>query len=386
MQLSSNPRVIEVVAAIHKKVREQAASYETPMVLEDWAQDLTNLNAAYDAVYSARNLVGTPPQLPGTFIGIVAGWMTKIVQRMLFWYTPQIRHFQGAATTTLNRVCSLEERKYRSFLAMADRMERLEREVRLLRAATPAPLPIGSTSPEETSKRSLDLPYTRSNIDTSHFYAELQRRLQSSAPSDETKLGMYLSVIASLDPAAPAGKWLDLGCGEGKWLRLVRDRGFDAVGVDTGRDVIDRCRESGFEIAECDVLEFLRSAGDQSFAVVSAFHLLEHCPFDYCLNLVYQVARVLKPDGVLLVETPHPGNLLVAAEQFWIDPSRQRPIPSPLMAFLFDYCGLDLMNRFEVNPRPEEDHLPFPEVELCNRLNLLLYGPQDYALLGRRHA
>jgi len=56
------------------------------------------------------------------------------------------------------------------------------------------------------------------------------------------------------------------------------------------------------------------------------------------------------------------------------------------MAFLFDYCGLDLMNRFEVNPRPEEDHLPFPEVELCNRLNLLLYGPQDYALLGRRHA
>jgi O-antigen chain-terminating methyltransferase len=90
------------------------------------------------------------------------------------------------------------------------------------------------------------------------------------------------------------------------------------------------------------------------------------------------------PGGVLLIETPHAGNLLMAAEQFWIDPTHQRPIPLPLMEFLFTYCGIGVVHRFEVNPRPESEHLPFRELELASRLDLLLYGPQDYAMFGRR--
>ena len=107
--------------------------------------------------------------------------------------------------------------------------------------------------------------------------------------------------------------------------------------------------------------------------------------FEYCLNLVYQIARTLKPDGILLIETPHPGNLLMATEQFWLDPTHHRPIPPPLMEFLFEYCGLGVIRRFEVNPREESEHLPFRELELANRLDALLYGPQDYAMMGRRN-
>ena len=107
-------------------------------------------------------------------------------------------------------------------------------------------------------------------------------------------------------------------------------------------------------------------------------------PFEYCLNLVYQIARTLKPGGVLLIETPHAGNLLMAAEQFWMDPTHNRPIPLPLMEFLFEYCGIGVIHRFEVNPRAESEHLPFRELELANRLDMLLYGPQDYAMMGRR--
>ena len=156
------------------------------------------------------------------------------------------------------------------------------------------------------------------------------------------------------------------------------------MGIDSNPTAIEECRESGFEAIERDALVFLRSAGDGSFAVVSAFHVLEHCPFEYCLNLVYQIARTLKPGGVLLIETPHAGNLLMAAEQFWMDPTHNRPIPLPLMEFLFEYCGLRVVHRLEVNPRPESEHLPFRELDLANRLDLLLYGPQDYALMGRR--
>jgi SAM-dependent methyltransferase len=369
-----NTKVLEVVSAIHKRVREQAASYETPEVMEDWSNDLSKLQSAYNTAYCARNLVGSVPQLPNTLPGLLARWVIRIAQRMLFWYTPQIRYFNEAAAATLNRVCSLEDRQFRVFLNLADRLENLERETRLLRASSSA------ASPQSPSKGQ----YTRSLIDAKDFYFQLQGRFQSSEPADMGRLEMYRSVIASLDPKLPPGTWLDIGCGRGKWLRIARDGGYEASGVDSNPAAIQQCRDAGFQVSEGDALEFLQSTADNSFAVVSAFHVLEHCPFDYCLNLVYQAARTLKPGGAFLIETPHAANLLMAAEQFWMDPTHHRPIPLPLMEFLFEYCGIGVIHRFEVNPRAESEHLPFRELELANRLDLLLYGPQDYAMMGRR--
>src|SRR5438105_4591725 len=118
-----NTKVLEIVSAIHKRVREQAASYKTPEVLEDWSNDLAKLNSIYNIAYAARNVVGSVPQLPNTFAGWVAGCVIGIAQRMLFWYTPQIRYLNEAITSVLGQVCSLEERKFRTFLAMADRIE-----------------------------------------------------------------------------------------------------------------------------------------------------------------------------------------------------------------------------------------------------------------------
>ena len=377
----ANAKPIEVVAAIHKRVREQAASYATPEVLEDWSNDLSKLHSAYNAAYCARNLVGSVPQLPNTFLGLVASWLVGITQRVFSWYTPQIRSFNEATVSVLNRLCALEEQKLRVFLGFADRLENLEREARLLRAAQSA----GQFSPRPpTPEQPRRSSYTRSPIDTGDFYFQLQGRFQSNVQADTTRLEMYRSVIGNLDPKMPAGTWLDIGCGRGKWLRLASDGGYEAVGVDSSPAAIQHCRESGLQVTECDALEFLRSIGDESFAVISAFHVLEHCPFDYCLNLVYQIARALKPGGVLLIETPHAGNLLMAAEQFWMDPTHNRPIPLALMEFLFEYCGIGVVHRFEVSPRAESEHLPFRELELANRLDRLLYGPQDYAMMGRR--
>jgi SAM-dependent methyltransferase len=392
----ANVKAIDIVSAIHKKVQEEALSYRTPEVMEEWSNDLARLQSAYNTAYCARNLVGSVPQLPNTFLGFMAGWLIGIAQKLLFWYTPQIRYFNEATTSTLNRICSLEERKFRAFLAMRDRLEKLEQELRLLRAcqptesaaaqpAEPPAAPVSQSAPgPQAAPGNGNGVYTRSPIDPRDFYFELQGHFQSSEPADFSRLEMYRSVIGNLDPAVPRAPWLDIGCGRGKWLRLARDGGYEAVGVDSNPASIAQCREAGFQATESDALDFLRSADDQSFAAISAFHVLEHVPFEYCLNLVYQAARTLKPGGVFLIETPHAANLLMAAEQFWLDPTHKRPIPMPLMEFLFEYCGIGVAHRFEINPRAESEHLPFREIELVNRLDLLLYGPQDYAMLGRR--
>lgn len=381
-------KVVDIVSAIHKRVREQSEPSATPAVLEEWSNDLARLSSAYNAAYCARNLAGSVPQLPNTFTGFAAGWVIRIAQRMLFWYTPQIRNFHEAVTAVLNRLCSLEERKFRAFLAMSHRLEKLERETRLLKAAQSSERPAASApdtaAPDTSAVNGPAVAYTRAPVDAGNFYFELQGRFQSDVAADTTRLELYRSAVSALEPKLPEGTWLDIGCGRGKWLRLARAAGHECIGVDSSPDAIRQCRDEGFEVRERDALEFLRSADEGSFAVVSAFHVLEHCPFEYCLNLVYQAARTLKPGGVMLIETPHAGNLLMAAEQFWMDPTHNRPIPLPLMEFLFGYCGLRVVHRFEVNPRPESEHLPFRELELSSRLDLLLFGPQDYAMMGRR--
>lgn len=383
----ASTKVLEVVSAIHRKVREQEASYEFSTVLEDWSNELARLTTSYNEVYCARHLVGSTPQLPNTLLGILGGWVIGIAQRMLFWYTPQIRQFHEATTTAMSRLCSLEEQKFRSILSIANRLERLEKEsrqtkARIFESSPPNPTkgtPVNAAKPDPSEST----PFSASKVDTDHFYLQLQRRFQSREKKDVSRLETYLSVLESLDPSIPSGRWLDIGSGDGQWLQRVQAAGYEAIGVDANPSAIAECRDKGIEAVQGDALDHLRHTGDGSFAVISAFHVLEHCPFEYSLNLIHQAARVLEPGGVLVVETPNPGNVLMAAEQFWLDPTHQRPIPMPLTEFAFEYCGLRILHRFEVNPRGESEYLPFRELELSYRLNQLLYGPQDYALMGR---
>src|SRR5262249_2153260 len=161
--------------------REQEASYDTPGVLEDWSNDLSKLHGAYNNAYCARNLVGSVPQLPNTFLGLMARWMIGIAQRMLFWYTPQIRFFNERAASILDRIGVLEDREFRVVLALANRIEKLERETRLMRAATPAAsvstgradaAPSGETAAAPQHPR--NGPYSRSRLDTKDFFFQLQ--------------------------------------------------------------------------------------------------------------------------------------------------------------------------------------------------------------------
>jgi SAM-dependent methyltransferase len=384
-----NVKMIDVVSAIHKKVREQPVSYDDPAAIEDWSNDLAKLHSAYNAAYTTRNIVGTVPQIPNKLLALVAGWVIAITQRVLIWYTTQILRFHEASAATLNRICSLQDRNFRAFLTMATRIESLEREMRLLRMSqsTPAAPVAGADRASLGLKNetpAAEGTHTRAPIDTEDFYFKLQGKFQSSGPEIVSQLEMYRSLIGNLNPKIPEGPWLDIGCGRGKWLNLAREAGYAAAGVDSNRAAVEQCCEAGFDATEADGLDFLRAAESASFSVITAFHVLEHLPFQYCLNLVWQAARALKPGGIFLIETPHPGNLLMAAEQFWMDPTHNRPIPIPLMEFLFQYCGFRVVHCFEIHPRPESEHLPWRELELANRLDRLLYGPQDYAMVGRR--
>ena len=126
---------------------------------------------------------------------------------------------------------------------------------------------------------------------------------------------------------------LDIGCGRGEWLELLKDNGISAQGVDLDEGMLKLCRINNLDVFKDDGIEFLKKQLDESLIIVSAFHVVEHIPFATLQFFISEALRVLKPGGVLIMETPNPENIKVATENFYLDPTHIKPIPSKLLSF-----------------------------------------------------
>lgn len=178
---------------------------------------------------------------------------------------------------------------------------------------------------------------------------------------------------------------LDVGCGRGEWLALLSEQGFTPHGVDLNIAMVEHCRERGFDVTHADAVNVMRREPEGSHALVSAFHLIEHLPFDVLYNLVDQANRILAPGGVLILETPNPENVLVGSHTFYHDPTHRNPITPTAISFLLTYLGFSDVEIRRFNPYPEEAKVPGDD-PLTARVNGHLCGPQDFAVVGRKAA
>src|SRR6185437_6360076 len=125
----------------------------------------------------------------------------------------------------------------------------------------------------------------------------------------------------------------------GEWLEMLRDEGYQAAGVDMDEGMLQGCRERGLNARRGDALTALRELPDESMNLVSAFHLVEHMAFDDVRALLREARRVLKPAGLLILETPNPENIVVGTSLFYLDPTHLRPIPPELLSFAVEFEG-----------------------------------------------
>ena len=171
------------------------------------------------------------------------------------------------------------------------------------------------------------------------FYRDFEDRFRGTRGLIKSRLHVYLPFIRPLAVPDSSAKVVDLGCGRGEWLELLGENGFDAFGVDLDEGMLTACRELGLNAQRADALQTLRALSADSVALVSAFHVAEHLPFDAVRALVREALRVLKPGGLLILETPNPENLAVGASGFYLDPSHVRPMPSALLGFVVEHAG-----------------------------------------------
>ncbi|MDN4061348.1 methyltransferase domain-containing protein [Massilia sp. YIM B02769] len=172
-----------------------------------------------------------------------------------------------------------------------------------------------------------------------NFYRAFEERYRGSRELIKGRLEAYTPFVAPLAALYPGAAALDLGCGRGEWLELMTENGFAASGVDLDEGMLAACRERGLNVETADALSSLRSHANASVALVSAFHLVEHLPFDEVQCLIAEARRVLLPGGLLIMETPNPENLVVGTSSFYLDPSHVKPIPPLLLDFMVEYAA-----------------------------------------------
>ena len=213
------------------------------------------------------------------------------------------------------------------------------------------------------------------------FYRAFEDRFRGSRSLISARLVVYQPFLRPLAVAFQTPKALDLGCGRGEWLEVLSDSGFDAIGVDLNEGMLAACQERGLKGQLGDALSTLKGLPSESLALVSAFHLVEHLPFESAQNLVQEALRVLVPGGLLLLETPNSENLTVGTSSFYLDPSHLRPLPAALLEFVAEHAGF--CRRKVIYLQEPADLHGDSQVGL---MDVLSGVSPDYALVAQKNA
>jgi len=213
----------------------------------------------------------------------------------------------------------------------------------------------------------------------SDFYRAFEERYRGSRATIRERLRVYLPFVLPLREGPAGCRALDLGCGRGEWLELLRDAGIDARGVDRDEAMLQAARALGLAVERGDALETLKSLPAQSEDVVSAFHVAEHLAFEDLHALVREALRVLRPGGLLLLESPDPENLSVGAASFYLDPTHVRPLPAGLLAFLAEHCGFGRVKILRLQEAPGLAEKSAPSL-----LEVLRHASADFAIVAQK--
>jgi SAM-dependent methyltransferase len=268
----------------------------------------------------------------------------------------------GAAASSAASAARVQE--------VEERVLRLERRPRRAGPATAAAQPGASALPD---------------------YFAFESRMRGSTEEIARRLRPYVDDLRGEGPV------LDLGCGRGELLRLLRDAGVEARGVDADADMVAYAQGEGLDVEQADALEHLAGLPEGSLGAIAAVQVVEHLPPPALLRLLELAATRLRARGLLLLETLNPSSPL-ALRNYFADLTHAQPLVPETLALLVRAAGLTDVDVRLLHPPLEEERLvpvTLPEDPALDaarraleanvaRLNDVLFGPLDYAVLARR--
>jgi 2-polyprenyl-3-methyl-5-hydroxy-6-metoxy-1,4-benzoquinol methylase len=354
------------IGAIFTRLREEVRqSSPSPSAPEDVARASATSHTGHAAVeqlwpVTADRLIERQPGFRGAAVYLVKSMLRKLMR----WYVEPLaasqREFNLAAQT---RLVELEERLMRLERARRAEPHAPTPVVSLERAPPPAPTAVPD-------------------------YFAFESRMRGST---EEVRAWQLAYLENFRAQAPV---LDLGCGRGEFLGLLAAAGVEARGIDANPDMVDYCRGEGLEVDQADLLDHLESLEPGSLGGIFCAHVVEHLDPPRLVRLLELAATRLRAGGVFVAETPNP-RTLVALSTFFADLTHAQPIHPETISLLARQTGFESTEiRYLHEPPPEARLQLLPGVgkrekdaALLNgnfeRLNEVVFGPQDYALVAR---
>src|SRR5438552_2863837 len=192
---------------------------------------------------------------------------------------------------------------------------------------------------------------------------------------------------AYVDDFREAAPVLDLGCGRGEFLGLLREAGVEARGVDADADMVAFARGEGLDVEQGDALAALEAPAEGSLGGILLAQVVEHLPPPQLVRLLELAHAKLRPGGVLVAETINPLSP-IALRNYFADLTHAQPLVPETLELLARQSGFAETEVRFLNEPAERLTEPDDPVIAANvrRLNDLLFAPLDYALVARTAA
>jgi len=212
------------------------------------------------------------------------------------------------------------------------------------------------------------------------LYIDFEEQFRGARETIKKRQAYYLPMVKKILQKIEA-PLLDIGCGRGEWLELLKENGIEAKGIDLNSMMIQEALQYKLDVENIDVLEYLKSLNSNSLSVVTAFHIVEHLSLEVLIEMLDEIYRVLKKGGMVILETPNPENVIVGSCSFYTDPTHKNPIPPVTLEFFVKHRGfsaIELYGLHALKTISEEDIHMAGVKEMISFFN----KEQDYALIG----
>jgi len=216
------------------------------------------------------------------------------------------------------------------------------------------------------------------------FYFSFENRFRGPREEIKKRMRFYLPLVESCGAGKRGRPIIDLGCGRGEWLELLREQNLEATGIDLNEAMIDQCKERRLNVVQADAVEFLRPLPDNSHGAITGFHIIEHLPLDTLVDLIAETFRVLQPGGLAIFESPNCKNLTVGACYFYMDPTHRNPVFPETAQFMFETKGFERVTLEYLSPVETCDIADIDEYP--GDLREQLYGPRDFGVIAYKPA
>ncbi|UCC40464.1 MAG: methyltransferase domain-containing protein [Candidatus Aminicenantes bacterium] len=217
-------------------------------------------------------------------------------------------------------------------------------------------------------------------------YTAFENRFRGKEEEVKKQQAIYLPYFKNI------GKVLDLGCGRGEFMELLKENGIQADGVDINGQMIDICRDKGLSCTKGDILEKLAEFEDGTLGGIFSSQVIEHLPPPYLMRTVELAYFKLASSGCIVFETINPTSVFTLVQIYFLDFSHQKPIHPQMLRFLLENAGFEEVEIKYSHPLEQErlQNLPGADemTSLINQnidnLNKLLYSSPNYAAIAKK--